>query len=204
MAFGPSRFKAELNSYKEISGVSPKSTTESEEDSKMWFRNAPISLTRRSPSRTDESRTTLPPRTVRSAQPTPRGTPASDMERELTKWKEFGSLMAEAYQEIKSKHEAQTQVVEREAKISAALREQVGKLKQLLAKTLEEKEEVSLAYARKIEELYDGRLLEGSAHECSLMARQVINLRTDLDKCQSEMLKLQRQLIDRTPSPVRE
>lgn len=200
MAFGPSRFRAELNSYKEISGqVSPKSTSEIDGDSKIWFRHAPQSQRRRSPSRNEDSRASLPPRSVRSAQATPRGNP--DADKELTKWKEFGTLMAEAYQEVKVKHEAQTVALEREAKISAALREQVNKLKQLLAKTLEEKEEVSLAYARKLEELYEGQELAGTAHECSLMARQVINLRTDLDKCQSEMLKLQRQLIDRSPSP---
>jgi hypothetical protein len=104
--------------------------------------------------------------------------------------------MASAYQDIKSKHEAQAERLESEVKISAALRDQVTKLKQLLTRTLEEKEELSLAFARKLEELHEGHEFEGSAHECSLMARQVINLRTDLDKCQSEKLKLQRQLID--------
>jgi hypothetical protein len=51
---------------------------------------------------------------------------------EVEKWKNFGYLMAQSYDELKTKHESVTQERDKERKIVGALREQVDTLKEIM------------------------------------------------------------------------
>ena len=52
---------------------------------------------------------------------------------EVEKWKKFGYLVAESYDEIKDEHEKLKQEREKDRKIIIALKEQVQKLKQIIS-----------------------------------------------------------------------
>lgn len=58
---------------------------------------------------------------------------------EVEKWKKFGYLMAESYDELKKETEKVKAERDKDRKIVIALKEQIGKLKQIIeAKSLDE------------------------------------------------------------------
>ena len=91
-------------------------------------------------------------------------------ESEVAKWKEFGMLMAENYQELKKKLEVMTTERNRDQTIIAKQKEQIKKLKALLLQT-----QTDLEQCKASQRPEDHRCL-------TQLADQLISLRTDLDK----------------------
>ena len=58
---------------------------------------------------------------------------------EIEKWKKFGYLMAESYDELKKEHEKDKVERDKDKKIIAAMKDQITKLKQIIqAKNIDE------------------------------------------------------------------
>lgn len=109
---------------------------------------------------------------------------APNTEAEVAKWKEFGLLMAENYQDLKKRLEVLTAEREKDKAIISKQKEQIKKLKALL--------EHSQTEQRKASEKPDD-------HRClSLLAEQLISLRTDLDKRTQPKLMLEEELSPRS------
>jgi len=106
---------------------------------------------------------------------------------DVAKWKEFGLLMAENYQDLKKRLEVLTAERAKDQAIIAKQKEQIKKLKTLLAHTQTELEDQRRA-SQKPE---DNRCL-------SLLAEQLISLRTDLDKRTQPKLVLEDELSPRS------
>ena len=105
----------------------------------------------------------------------------------MAKWKEFGLLMAENYQDLKKRLEVLTAERAKDQAIITKQKEQIKKLKTLLAHTQTELEDQRRA-SQKPE---DNRCL-------SLLAEQLISLRTDLDKRTQPKLVLEDELSPRS------
>ena len=105
-----------------------------------------------------------------------------DKDAEVAKWKEFGTLMAESYQDLKKKFESLLAERHKEKQIIGRQKEQIKKLKALLAHSQGEVErlhrENDALSSRPPAESKD----KEDHHYLTQMADQLISLRTDLDK----------------------
>jgi DNA repair exonuclease SbcCD ATPase subunit len=96
--------------------------------------------------------------------------------------------MTEAYEDMKNKYDASLEIRAQDSKVISALQEQVRTLKQLLGRTHADKEDLTLTKRR-----YDEETSRPQTNlECSYLAEQIINLRTDLDKAHTDILKFKR------------
>ena len=112
---------------------------------------------------------------------------APNTQAEVAKWKEFGLLMAENYQDLKKRLEVLTAEREKDKAIISKQKEQIKKLKTLL-----EHSQTEVEQQRKASEKPDD-------HRClSLLAEQLISLRTDLDKRTQPKLMLEEELSPRS------
>jgi predicted RNase H-like nuclease (RuvC/YqgF family) len=111
---------------------------------------------------------------------------------ELTKWRDFSRQMTAAYEDMKTKYQASVTARDSDAKLIAALQEQIKSLKMLLMKTHRDKEDLGLLAKQAEETQRRGSSKAESNIECSYLAELIINLRTDLDKAHSDVVKLRR------------
>jgi hypothetical protein len=129
-------------------------------------------------------------RPVAAKPPIPRRKePADD---ELAKWREFSRQMTAAYEDMKTKYQASVKARDQDAKVIAALQEQIKNLKLLLMRTHRDKEDLGLVAKQTEETKRRGSSKAESNIECSYLAELIINLRTDLDKAHSDVVKLRR------------
>ena len=125
---------------------------------------------------------------------------SSNIERELQKWREFGSLMATQYEELKEKHAEALRQRAADQSLIASLRGQLKDQHCSLQTEVDSLQNQLSAAQGRIASLEEQVSVQKAApvpdprvHE---LASQVIQLRTDLDKTVAELSRAKRKSLN--------
>lgn len=125
--------------------------------------------------------------------------------RDVEKWKEFGTMMSESYEEMRIKYSQLKRERVKDMEELYQMEQHANKLQTLVDETKLElanyKQEAEATIIQLRTEL-EGLKEKLNNKHVNHLARQVICLQTDLDKCQTQLKRYQRQQLTSSLSSI--